>query len=304
MKNRKIFTATITLLAFAFVAFVPAFADADSLKLNLGISGKTDVSDDKDDVIKVRVNAQTRATTSYGIQLPPGVERAPGIIKRIEEKKGLPKGVLTWFERFNKRSTTTVDVSLPTVRNIDVFSGTTTAKVTWNTNELTSGEVRFGTTTPVDVNSSLVVDSSMSTSHTVILTGLSADTKYYFTITAKDASGNTKTTSMVRFHTKALSNDFVAPSIYFSTALDTKMTSTRIVWVTNERSDSKIWVGTVNPVNIGATTTVSSSNLVYVHDLVVRGLIPGTLYYYAVKSADADGNLSTTATGSFTTDTN
>jgi hypothetical protein len=42
--------------------------------------------------------------------------------------------------------------------------------------------------------------------------------------------------------------------------------------------------------------------LVNVHNLALTGLAAGTKYFYAVRSADAQGNLSVMATGSFTTD--
>lgn len=316
MKNLKIIT-TVTSFAFVLMNFSPMVADAKEFPLkseisgnvSIGVSERMEESDDNnnkqdnrdnndrnDDRVKAYSNATV--TASSGVVLPRGIE------KRLEDGKGLPNGWTNWFnKRFKKHSTSTVDTTLPVIKDINVVSiGTSTATVNWKTKESTTGQVRFATSSTVDVNSSLVVDSSTSTNHSVSLAGLSANTQYYYTITVKDSAGNTKVSGVQKFRTKTLvSVDVTAPSIYFSTTYNTNASSTHILWLTNERSDSKIWVSTTSPVNIAGSSTVNFSDKVFLHDVTVSGLASSTVYFYGVESADVAGNKSVVVNGSFTT---
>jgi hypothetical protein len=63
----------------------------------------------------------------------------------------------------------------------------TTATITWTTNTNTDGQVAFGTTTSYGQTTSLVT--TLSTSHSVGLTGLNAATTYHFKVMSRDAQG-------------------------------------------------------------------------------------------------------------------
>ncbi len=66
----------------------------------------------------------------------------------------------------------------------------TSATVTWTTNQASTGSVSFGT---VSTNlSKIVADANPSTSHTVTLTGLSKNTKYFYQVSATGTSGSAK----------------------------------------------------------------------------------------------------------------
>lgn len=321
MKNLKIIATTMTSFAFVLMSLSPAVADAKGLSLGSVLSSDVSVSashdkdkhddEDKDDV-RVRTSANATVTASSGIMLPPGLEKRledgkglpKGMEKRLDDGKGYPKGLVNWFEHwFKKNGSSTVDMILPVIKDVKTVSvGTSTATISWKTNGSTTGEVRFATSSTVGASSSLALDSSASTSHSVALVGLSVDTQYYFTITAKDSAGNTKVTNVMRFHTTAVASaDVTAPSIYFSTTFSTTASSTHIFWLTNERSDSRVWVGTSTPVTVTGSSTISLSDKVFLHDVTVSGLTASTTYFYAVESADASGNISAAATGSFTT---
>jgi len=96
--------------------------------------------------------------------------------------------------------------------------------------------------------------------------------------------------------------DTAAPVISGLMATSTTASSTRIVWTTNELSNSKVWYGTSTPLSITTSTPmVSSASLVTSHDLTISGLNATTTYYYLVSSADAAGNTATSSESSFTT---
>ncbi len=96
--------------------------------------------------------------------------------------------------------------------------------------------------------------------------------------------------------------DVIPPIISAISATSTTVTSTRIVWTTNEKADSKVWYGTSTPLLISTSTPmVSSTNLVLNHDLLLSNLNASTTYYYRVTSADASGNTATSTEKFFLT---
>jgi len=75
----------------------------------------------------------------------------------------------------------------PEITNVSVPNITdTTATITWTTNTSSDSRVRYGTTTALGETE---YDSSTDTTHNIILTGLSSNTKYYFEVESSDVSG-------------------------------------------------------------------------------------------------------------------
>ena len=81
--------------------------------------------------------------------------------------------------------TTPPSISGPTASGI----GTASATIAWTTNEASTSIVNYGTD-PASVSSS-VSDSTLVTSHSIVLTGLTPNTLYYYRVTSADAAGNT-----------------------------------------------------------------------------------------------------------------
>lgn len=96
--------------------------------------------------------------------------------------------------------------------------------------------------------------------------------------------------------------DITAPVISDLSIINTTTSSTMVVWNTNEPADSKVWYDTSSPLVITDTTpTESSSDLVLNHEISIFSLIPGTSYYYQVRSTDAVANTTTSAEQLFNT---
>jgi len=96
----------------------------------------------------------------------------------------------------------TADTTAPIVSSLNVSSiASTSANVSWTTNENATGKVYFGTSTPITFGSESSVSTVSGMSHTANLTGLMASTTYYYAIQAKDAANNTATTSTNSFLT-------------------------------------------------------------------------------------------------------
>lgn len=83
---------------------------------------------------------------------------------------------------------------------IQVIPGVTSAVVSWTTNQPSSSEVRFGTTTAYGTT---VTDSTLVQQHTVTITGLLPSTTYNFMVASQDAGGVTVNSANSMFTTRS-----------------------------------------------------------------------------------------------------
>ena len=95
------------------------------------------------------------------------------------------------------------DTTPPVITNLgasDVAS--TTATISWDTDEDTTATLWFSTTTPLTTSTAEIMNqSSLSTSHSFDLENLATSTTYYYITDSSDLSGNTATTSESSFST-------------------------------------------------------------------------------------------------------
>jgi subtilisin family serine protease len=91
------------------------------------------------------------------------------------------------------------DVTPPVISGVSA-SGITnsTATITWTTDEASNSVVNYGLTTSYGSNAS---NASMVTSHSVSLSGLTANTLYHYRVNSTDASNNTATSGDFTFTT-------------------------------------------------------------------------------------------------------
>ena len=100
----------------------------------------------------------------------------------------------------------TVDTAAPLLTQLSATpTSSTTATVSWATNEAASSKVYFGTTSPLATGVALnVFDGMLVTTHQMNLSGLSTSTTYYTVVLSRDAANNIATSSEVTFVTPAL----------------------------------------------------------------------------------------------------
>ncbi|MBY0328737.1 peptidoglycan-binding protein [Patescibacteria group bacterium] len=193
-------------------------------------------------------------------------------------------------------SNTASDTTAPTVSAVSSNTpGHITATITWNTNESADSQIEYGTTT--GYGSLTTLDSTLVTSHSVTLTGLTANTTYHYRVISKDASSNTTTSSDYTF-TTALAPDVVAPVLSAISAGSLAQTTAVITWTTNELSDSQVEYGTTT--SYGSLTTTDNT-LVTSHSVSLTGLTANTTYHYRVISKDVSNNSATSTDRTFTT---
>jgi hypothetical protein len=92
------------------------------------------------------------------------------------------------------------DIDPPTLTSVSSSVTSSTATVTWTTNESSNSTVHYGTTNATTSNSS---STDLAISHSIILSGLSASTLYYYNVSSCDYWNNCNTSIQYNFTTSA-----------------------------------------------------------------------------------------------------
>lgn len=200
------------------------------------------------------------------------------------------------------------DTELPVISSVVTVSATSSIKVGWMTNELTTGRVYYSTALPVSLNATTTtfVDSASSTkNHLITLPSLTPGTQYYIVIEATDTAGNVSTSAtfsaVTGNHTPTVPADTTAPVISAVSTVNGVSTST-LSWTTNEPATSKVYYGTSSSaVNTSTAAFVVNTSLVTSHSLPLTGLTASTTYYVVLESEDVAGNTATSSQLSLTT---
>ncbi|RJR12547.1 hypothetical protein C4585_03510, partial [Candidatus Parcubacteria bacterium] len=95
------------------------------------------------------------------------------------------------------------DTTAPTITAVSVSGvSSTTATVSWTTNENANSKVYYGTVTPLVLGSASTTSAgALVTSHSLPITGLTASTTYYMIVESKDAANNAALSSETSFST-------------------------------------------------------------------------------------------------------
>ena len=189
------------------------------------------------------------------------------------------------------------DSAPPIVFSRPVAQGITSsgAVIRWGADEPHSAVIRFGPvaagkqTTSADLTES-VEDIDFSRRHAVTLSDLTAGTAYAYEVETTDAAGNTSTSTNLSFTTES-GVDTSSPVILSGpVARNITSTTATIIWRTDEISDSRVSWGTTTVY----TETLEDATGVGIHSVTLTDLKAGTVYHYAVGSADQSGNVITT----------
>lgn len=238
------------------------------------------------------------------VMVPPGHLIAPGWLKKQNGVKPmipvcqiLPPGIM---KKLPPTSTSTATTTLPAISDISLDAATSSIAVSWKTNIPATSQVAYGTSTAF--GSLTALDTTLVTTHSQTISGLQPNTAYHLQIQSKDASSTSATSSDQTITTDNLP-DTTAPVISNITSTTTSSTTAAINWTTDEPSKSKIYYSLALPLDITATSTLTSedSALVTSHILNLTGLTASSTYGFIVESKDVSNNVATSSQQTFMT---
>ena len=174
--------------------------------------------------------------------------------------------------------------SPPTITSIT----DTTATIEWGTDEPSDSAVQYD-----DNNSTWGnylwsnTNTSLVTTHRITLTGLEAETQYFFRVGSTDGFDNGPTTSNEVNFTTESGSDTIPPRITIPPTVTGITQNTAVIeWQTDEPSDSVIDYGRNTSYGYKSTLADYVTN----HSVTLSGLSPGNDYHFQVSSTDAFGN--------------
>ncbi len=203
---------------------------------------------------------------------------------------------------------TTEDVKAPVISNISTpVVAANTAVIVWQTDELSTSQVAYGTAS-TSLSTLTTLDSTPSIYHIVTLTGLTAQTDYFYAAHSVDQASNegissTQTVSttqdyvvLVSSLTNAINNgggggvtrgDTTPPVLTNVKVKDIKGFQATVTWHTDEMSRSFVELRD----ELGKVVTIGSTELSGDPVIVLPNLRLGGQYSFVAKSFDAAGNL-------------
>jgi len=177
----------------------------------------------------------------------------------------------------------------PVISSIASSTATATSTITWTTDQSSNSEVVYGLTTSYGSASS---SASLVITHSIGLSGLSAGTTYHFEVASMNGSGQTATSSDQTFTTATN-----APTISNISSGTPTTTAATVTWTTDQSSNSEVVYGTTTAYGSAS----SSASLVTSHSISLSGLSSNTTYHYAVVSANAYSQTSSSTDQTLTT---
>jgi len=198
--------------------------------------------------------------------------------------------------------TTTVaaDITAPTVSGTSVSVNTTSATLSFTTNESSRARIWVSTSSPVSTTGAPAIDeASFATAHSATLSSLTPNTLYRYVISVVDSAGNRATTSEATFTTNAAA-DTTAPFISAINAATTTSSAT-ISWNTNESTNGMLYFGQTTPLNLTTASNIAINTFATTHQAVLSGLTSTTTYHYLIVARDSAGNTATSTGHSFST---
>ena len=201
-------------LALVSMVAMPLIASAESLtrQLEYGMSG-ADVS--------VLQTFLARDTSIYPEGLVTGYfgSLTKAAVSNFQARNGIavvgrvgPVTMAAINAQMGGGSTVGWDRRAPTIYSLNVNPGSSSATLTWNTDEGASGIIYYSgsplvvteanATMGVNVSgATLLTSTDLRTSHSGTLTGLSANATYYYVVYVRDASGNVSVSPQSTFKT-------------------------------------------------------------------------------------------------------
>ncbi len=178
-----------------------------------------------------------------------------------------------------------VQLPAPTISNIQLktLSGTS-VEISWQTQVSASSAIEYGKTTSYG---NLVIDQTLKTLHSLLLSGLDGFSTYHFRVKSANAEGVETVSGDIAFTTGDDGADREPPKITTVFVQSVTGDEATITWRTDEPAKSKLEWGLST--NLGSVTP-ETDQLSFEHFITLENLLPNTFYYYRPVSRDETGN--------------
>ena len=234
---------------------------------------------------------QTATTTSHGVVLT-GLNS--GTTYYFVAQSTAASGATGYSTTFSFTTTGTPTSPPPAISAVAATSiASSSVTITWTTDQASTSLVNYGPTTNYGASSSL--NSTLQTSHSVTLSGLTQSTLYNFQVVSANATSNSATSADYTFTTAV---GVGAPVISAVAAGGMTNTAATITWTTDQPSSSQVAYG---PTASYGSTSALASTLVSSHSVTLTGLTAGTTYNFQVISINSAGTQATSTNSSLTT---
>jgi hypothetical protein len=164
------------------------------------------------------------------------------------------------------------------------------ATVSWTTSRPATSQVEFGVDAP-----QVIRDTSLVTSHHVVLTGLTPCTTYRYRVRSVTAGGGLSISPESTFATSAAGS---GPEIGSAVARRLTGTMAWLDWSTSSGIVAQVEYGTT--ANYGAFTLLKAFSSP-AQEMVLTDLRPATQYHFRVKAWDSSGSLGSSTDFTFVT---
>jgi hypothetical protein len=174
--------------------------------------------------------------------------------------------------------TITLDTVNPVLSNINALTTSTTAAISWRTSEPASGQVDFGLNQ--DYGSAQAF-TSLTTSHTALLNGLSSRTLYHYRITSTDTVGNTTASTDLTF----LTQPAPMPTARWGLAVGVV---NGVLYAVGGATPSHLRLTTVEAYDPGTNSWTTKAPMPTARHMLAAGVANGIIY--AVGGSDNNGS--------------
>jgi hypothetical protein len=191
-----------------------------------------------------------------------------------------------------------VDVTPPLVTGVTANNITnTSALISWTTNEASTSQVDYGTTTGYALGPT-TADPGFVLTHGQLVSGLSPTTLYHYRVRSTDRFGNSVTGSDNTFTTLTSGTD-TTPPVLTNVVATPSVNGVTIAWDTSENANGQFDYGTTTA--YGSSSPLVSGFVLTHFSITVGGLAANTAYHFRCRSADPSGNIGLSTDGTFTT---
>ena len=185
--------------------------------------------------------------------------------------------VLTW-----NGSTVAIATPGPSISAVSASALTaSSATIAWTTDQPSSSQVLYGTSSAY--GSTSAYSSTLTTGHSVTLSGLSSGTTYNYSAASTNSSGVSSNSPNFTFTTPTSGTP---PQISYVSSWGLTQTGFTVTWSTNEPATTSLQYGTTSALGQSTPAQTSLSNN---HGVTLTGLSSGTTYYFVAQSSDSSG---------------